>query len=204
MVGYKLRQHINKALQRRSEAVRKAIARYNTQAAALNPPRPKISWKEVVEYSFLGEFDLLRLSCTDIRSDDWAKPAYREATVKFFKLCRAREELIRIEVEVRRLRTAIHDEEREVRDVVNQLADTDPNLGTELQRQHRHRAGVNAIHIHRLDKIEASAGYTGMTGIGVRCQPRPSSAPELMTNSTVPQPSASPEDGMLCLSLQAR
>jgi hypothetical protein len=119
LVGYKLRQHINKALQRRSEAVHKAIARYNTQAVVLNPPRPKLSWKEVVDYSFLSEFDLLRLSRTDIRSDDWAKPAYREAMVKYFKLRCAHEELTRIEVEVCCLHTAIHDEEWDVRNVVN-------------------------------------------------------------------------------------
>jgi hypothetical protein len=69
--GYKLHQQINKALQQRSKAVRKAITRYNTQAAALNSPHLKISWKEVTDYSFLGEFDLLRLSRADIHSDDW-------------------------------------------------------------------------------------------------------------------------------------
>ncbi|KIJ59026.1 hypothetical protein HYDPIDRAFT_101528, partial [Hydnomerulius pinastri MD-312] len=78
---------INKALQQRSEAVRNAITRYNMQAATLNPPRPQISWKEIVDYSFLSEFDLLCLLCADVHNDDWARPAHQEATVKFFKLC---------------------------------------------------------------------------------------------------------------------
>jgi len=65
-LGYKLRQQIGKALQRRSDAIRNAINRYNAQAASLNPPRPKISWKDIVEYSFLGEFDLLRDSWTPL------------------------------------------------------------------------------------------------------------------------------------------
>ncbi|KIJ57834.1 hypothetical protein HYDPIDRAFT_45961, partial [Hydnomerulius pinastri MD-312] len=120
-----------------------------------------ITWKELSDYSFLGEFDLLRLSRADVRNDDWAKPAHREATVKFFKLCRAREELTRVEVEVRRLRTAVYNEEQEVRGVINRLMETDPKLGIELQRQHRQRTAINAIHIHRLNKIEASAGYAG-------------------------------------------
>jgi len=98
--------------------------------------------------SFLGEFNLLRLSRTDIHSDDWAKPAYQEATVKFFKVCHAHEELTHIEVEVCHLRTTIHNEEQEVRDVVNQLTETDPNMGTELWQQHCHHAGVNAIYVH--------------------------------------------------------
>jgi hypothetical protein len=93
ILGYKLRQQISKALQRRSEAIRNAINRYNMQAVALIPPHPKISWKDIVDYSFLGEFDLLRHSRADIRSNDWAKPAHREATNKFFKLRRAHEEV---------------------------------------------------------------------------------------------------------------
>ncbi|KAG1719980.1 hypothetical protein EDB19DRAFT_1647521, partial [Suillus lakei] len=57
--GYKLRQQIGKALQCRSDAIRNALNQYNVQAAALNPPRPQLSWKNITEYSFLGEFDLL-------------------------------------------------------------------------------------------------------------------------------------------------
>ncbi|KAG1720448.1 hypothetical protein EDB19DRAFT_1898470 [Suillus lakei] len=57
--GYKLCQQISKALQRRSEAIRNAINWYNTQATSLIPPRPKITWKVIADYTFLGEFDLL-------------------------------------------------------------------------------------------------------------------------------------------------
>ncbi|KAG1764382.1 hypothetical protein EV702DRAFT_982067, partial [Suillus placidus] len=63
---------ISKALQRRSEAIHKAITRYNIRAATLNPPRNKISWKDIADYSFLGEFDLLRHSRSDVRSDNWS------------------------------------------------------------------------------------------------------------------------------------
>ncbi|KAG1793275.1 uncharacterized protein HD556DRAFT_1443706 [Suillus plorans] len=57
--GYKLRQQIGKALQRRSDAIRNAINKYNLQAAALDPTWPQLSWKDIADYSFLGEFDLL-------------------------------------------------------------------------------------------------------------------------------------------------
>ena len=56
-VGYKLRQHISKGLQWHSEAIRNAITHYNVQAMLIN--RPTITWKEIMEYTFLGEFDLL-------------------------------------------------------------------------------------------------------------------------------------------------
>lgn len=60
------------------------------QAAAPNPLHLKLSWKDIVDYSFLGEFGLLRYSRTDIREADWTKPAYCEATTKHFKLLHAR------------------------------------------------------------------------------------------------------------------
>ncbi|KAG1744784.1 hypothetical protein EDB19DRAFT_1826928 [Suillus lakei] len=98
--GYKLRQQIGKALQCRSDAIRNALNWYNVQAAALDPPRPQLSWKNITEYSFLGKFDLLHHSRADIRELDWTKPAHREATVKYFKLCRACEEIVRLNVEI--------------------------------------------------------------------------------------------------------
>jgi len=111
---------------------------------------------------------LLRQLRADIRTEDWAKPAYREATVKYFKLCRACKEVTRVEVEVRRLQTAIHNEEREVDAAVERLIIVDPHLGLELKRQHRQRRAINMLHIHRLNKIEASVGYGGLKGIGIR------------------------------------
>ncbi|KAG9310199.1 hypothetical protein JVU11DRAFT_9839 [Chiua virens] len=81
-------------LQRRSAAIQTTITRYNTQAQALDPPQLKISWKDITDYSFLSKFDLLRYSREDMRSNNWTKPAYHEATTKFFKLQRAREEIL--------------------------------------------------------------------------------------------------------------
>ncbi|KAG1731442.1 hypothetical protein EDD22DRAFT_749624, partial [Suillus occidentalis] len=140
-----LRQQIGKALQRRSDAIRNAINRYNLQAAALDPPRPRLSWKDIADYSFLGEFDLLRYSRTDIRQVEWSKPAYREASVKFFKLRQAHEEIQRLNIEVRRLRTAIHDEDAQMTATVNTLLDSHLTLGQELQNRWKLRSAVNSV-----------------------------------------------------------
>ncbi|KIK35330.1 hypothetical protein CY34DRAFT_32095, partial [Suillus luteus UH-Slu-Lm8-n1] len=166
--GYKLRQQISKALQRRSDAIRNAIIRYNTQAALLVPPRPKLTWKDIVEYSFLGEFDLLRHSCTDIRNHDWTAPAHREATMKYFKLQRAHEEIQRLNVEVRCLRTAIHDEEVNTIATIDQLLETDRTLAVELKSRYQARAAVNAVHLFRLDQLKSQRAFSGKWDIGVR------------------------------------
>lgn len=42
--------------------------------------------------------------------NDWTKPAYCEATTKFFRLQQAQEEILQLNVEIWWLYTAIHDE----------------------------------------------------------------------------------------------
>ncbi|KAG1774225.1 hypothetical protein EV702DRAFT_1180815 [Suillus placidus] len=172
--GYKLCQQISKALQRRSEAIRNAINRYNIQAVALNPPRPKISWKDIADYSFIGEFDLLRHSRTDIWTNDWAKPAHCEATTKYFKLHQAHEEVTRLNVEIRRLCTAMHTEEIQTTAVIQDLLISDQTLAHELQHHWCSRAAINAVHTYRLNSVTQnvddigaiiSSDYTDMDAI---------------------------------------
>ncbi|KAG1719913.1 hypothetical protein EDB19DRAFT_1898598 [Suillus lakei] len=131
--GYKLHQQIGKVLQHHSEAIHNAIKWYNTQAAALNPPCLKLSWKDIAEYSSLGEFDLLHYSHTNIREADWTKPAYHEATTKHFKLLRAREEVSRLNLEICHLHTFIHDEETDTLKVIEDPQSSNPLLASELQ-----------------------------------------------------------------------
>lgn len=168
VLGYKLRQQITKALQRHSDAIRNTINRYNTQAAALVPPRPKLAWKDIVEYSLLGEFDLLRHSCTDIRDADWTAPAHHEATVKYFKLQWAREEIQCLDIEVHHLCTAIHDEKIKTNATIEQLLVMNPLLAVELRRWWQAHTAINAIHLYRLNQIESQLGFSGRRGIGVR------------------------------------
>jgi hypothetical protein len=76
IIRYKhCRIKIGKALQRRSEAIRNLLARYNVQAAALEPPRPSLCQKEIVDYSFSHNSTSAILELV-----------YCEAVIKFFKL----------------------------------------------------------------------------------------------------------------------
>ncbi|EGO04495.1 hypothetical protein SERLA73DRAFT_25601, partial [Serpula lacrymans var. lacrymans S7.3] len=140
-----LPSHISKGLQRRSEAICDAINCYNVQADLLNPPRPKISWKDIANFTFLGEFNLLRDARTDICMQDWTKPANRAACVKYFKLCRAREEIVRLNVEMCCLQTAIYNEENKVTQVIQELNLSNPMLGGELKQQWLWHSAVNQV-----------------------------------------------------------
>jgi hypothetical protein len=168
--GYKMRTQIAKGLQKRSEAIRKALGRYNAEASRLTPPRPELGWKQIVDYTFLAEFDLLRHSRTDIRSALWAQPGHREATIKYLEVMRAHEEIRRLNVEHLHLRTHIRDEEALYLRTIDQVKDARPGLAAELTKRWTLRSMVNLIHQGRLNRTEALSGYTGTHGIGVAVQ----------------------------------
>ncbi|KAG1864583.1 hypothetical protein C8R48DRAFT_552209, partial [Suillus tomentosus] len=91
----------------------------------------------------------------------WTKPAHREATVKYFKIQRAHEEIKRLNVEICRLHTAIHDEELAVNTTIDTLLASNQPVGLELQRQWRRCAAINAVHIFRLDQIASQPNFSG-------------------------------------------
>ena len=47
---------------------------YNAAAHALTPPHQQLEWKDVIEYAFLADFDLLRNARQDISHRPWATP----------------------------------------------------------------------------------------------------------------------------------
>lgn len=155
------------------------------------PPQLTLAWKDIVEYSFFGEFDLLWHSRTDIHDHDWTVPAYREATVKYFKLQCAREEIQCLNVEVRRLRTAIHYEEVKTIATICWLLELDHMLALELKHCYQACAAVNAMHLFRLGQLELQHMFLGRRGIGVRLG-SPSLSPHNQSEAT----SSSPNAGM--------
>ncbi|KDQ07849.1 hypothetical protein BOTBODRAFT_98234, partial [Botryobasidium botryosum FD-172 SS1] len=134
--GYKLRGRLLQAFQRRSRAVQTAVNTYNSAATAFDPPRQAVSFKEVIDLTFLGAFDLLRFARTDIRNRRWTNPAIREAMVDYFRLQRAKEEIIRLNIEARRLRTWVDDEDSHYRKVIDSLQASNPLLAAEIKVQY--------------------------------------------------------------------
>ncbi|KAG1719798.1 hypothetical protein EDD22DRAFT_983278 [Suillus occidentalis] len=75
----------------------------------------------VIEYVFLSDFDLLCDAHQDISQCPWAMPAAHQATDLYFKMCRAKEEVLHLNNKIRRLVTYIHDEEHYLHDCYTQL-----------------------------------------------------------------------------------
>jgi hypothetical protein len=168
--GYKMRTQIAKGLQKRSEAIHKALGWYNAEASRLTLPHPKLGWKQIVDYTFLAEFDLLCHSRTNIHSALWAQPGHREATIKYLEVMRTCEEIQRLNVEYLHLRMHIHDEEALYLRTIDPVKDAQPALATELTKQWTLRCMVNLIHRGCLNCTEALSGYTGTHGVGVAVQ----------------------------------
>ncbi|KAH8108317.1 hypothetical protein DFH11DRAFT_1517134 [Phellopilus nigrolimitatus] len=162
----RLRTHISKALQSRSKAIRNAVARYNLAADGVFPARPRLDIKTVLEYVFLGQFDLLRDSRFNVQDKPWAHAAEREAILAYFKLERSREEIVRLNVEVRRLSTFIRDSERDMDRVVSLLKERDLGLAHQMEKRQTIQRSVNNVHRKRLTEIEGLRGFSGERGSG--------------------------------------
>ena len=62
-------------------------------ATAMVPPHRQLHWDEVVEYTFLSEFDLLRDTRQDVSHCPWTTPTGQQAMDSYFKHHRAEEEI---------------------------------------------------------------------------------------------------------------
>lgn len=136
----------------------------------MEPPAPHLEWNDIVNYGFISEFDLLKLAYSqhpEILSKPWTVPGNREVAAKYFKILRAREEIVRLNVEVRRLRTAISDGDTRLRSCISRLHNSDPDLSAEIEEIHRDRLRVDAVHQVRLDCIESLVGFSGKRGRGI-------------------------------------
>ncbi|KAB5588154.1 hypothetical protein CTheo_8400 [Ceratobasidium theobromae] len=91
--GYKLQIFIAKALKRREKALRNALQTYNTLACKVNPPRPTLTFKELIECAYIAHFDFLRQSQHGIQAAEWARPRNLQCSREWQGLERAREEI---------------------------------------------------------------------------------------------------------------
>jgi hypothetical protein len=163
-----MRTHIAKALQSRCKAIRNAVKTYNAAAAELDPPRPPINWESISHINFLEEFTLLHDTRQDIREKQWSQPAVRELMKLSQRVKRAREEIDRCHIAVRRLYTAIHDENDFFRTTLARLQTGDLLIYGAVHDYTTRRQQVNNLLLLRLDVLTSSPDYSGDCSRGVR------------------------------------
>ncbi|KAJ6463583.1 hypothetical protein DFH09DRAFT_1254717 [Mycena vulgaris] len=160
-VGYKLREKIGKALHTRKDAIRRALEKYNAAGASLSPPRPRLSYNVVINNVSLAEFDWLRETRQDIRALSWAQPARREAGVLHFGILRSKEEMVRCNVEMRRLITSMLDDHIDYYRAISATIISAPDLARELSRQWIFRNRINTSIATRLALTSRLTRFTG-------------------------------------------
>ena len=167
-LGYKLREKISKALRTRSGAIKTALQQYNDAAAKLNPPREPLTWSTVLKAATIADFDLLRDTRTDIRSLLWTEPSRREATTYYFGIKRAREEIVRLNVEITRLLTFMFDTHIDYYRTVQHYIIQDPPLARSLAQQWQYQDRINESVVCKLVQASQLRGFTGKLSIGSR------------------------------------
>jgi len=85
----------------------------------------------------------------------------------YFKMCRAREEICRLNIEVRRLVTYIRDEDKYLRECEDRLTVANPALAHQIAIHRNVRGRFNFRHLNRLHDISKLPGFTGTLVPGV-------------------------------------
>ena len=127
----------------------------------MNPPCHELHWDEVVKYTFLSEFDLLRDSRQDVSRRPWAMPAAHLTMDWYFKKCRAVEEIQRLNIKIRRLLTHIQDEDWHLHRCEEYMKPINILLAHQIATRHNNRSRFNALHLQRLHHISQLPGFTG-------------------------------------------
>ena len=132
------------------------------------PPRPLLSWESVITAVNLADFDLLRSTRQDIRKLEWAQPANREGMVMYFKIKRAKEEISRLNVEIRRLMTYLYDDHVDHYRAVSNNLITDPALAFEVSTRWQYRNKIHEEIVKRLLQTSRLPGFSGSLFHGKR------------------------------------
>ncbi|KAJ6553772.1 hypothetical protein DFH09DRAFT_1318796 [Mycena vulgaris] len=199
--GYKLQKHIAEALQACLKAMKNAIASYNQVAEVMTLPKPTLSWDEVVEYAFLADFDLLCEGREDIWGELWAQPAGRAAMDQHYKLLRAEEELVRLNIEIRWLITHMADEAAFLRcEELCLREEGSTALAHQVVLYQMQRGRFDALHTERLGKLRNEPRVTAnmLPGTSVcreRHTPVVRDADHIMRAPSPAPPAATEEEG---------
>lgn len=164
--GYNQREKISKALKSRGSAIQTALNEFNLQAKSLS--KPTLRWTELVDVMFIGELDLWKDCRTDVRRNDWAKPENRRAMALYFRLLRAKEEIVRVNVEIRRQITFMVDEYRDYQVAASRLQSSNRTLAAEIAMRCSYIQDRNAQVMAYFSALASKRGFTGKLTVGRR------------------------------------
>ncbi|KAG8796450.1 hypothetical protein FRC12_022932 [Ceratobasidium sp. 428] len=167
--GYKQRTNIARGLVARCAAVKSALTRFNEAAVEfLGQQARQLTWDDVVKASTLDDLQLLRESRQQVLNQQWARPEVRQCVDQWHRSERAREEITRLNIEVRRVYTSISDEAVSLPAAVCRIQADNPSLGWAVERYVSRRLKVNQLVVEQLNILAKFPGFTGSLKPGIR------------------------------------
>ncbi|KAG8917714.1 hypothetical protein FRC02_002907 [Tulasnella sp. 418] len=159
--GYKLRTQISKHIISWSHAIQAALNEFHAAAKALYKDHVKLQFSEIVQQTFVAEFDLLQDVRHDICNEPWAKLKNRFLTDQYFQYHQAEEEIKRLNIEITCIHDWIHQEATLHRSTIAQLQLSDPFLAKELEMQYSYQLLIYSSICHHLIQMELLKGFSG-------------------------------------------
>ncbi|KAK7690568.1 hypothetical protein QCA50_005666 [Cerrena zonata] len=198
-LGYKLRTQMAKSLQTRSKTIRTAIVAYNKAASDLTPPRPSLDWSDVSHYGLIEQYTMLRATNHNVSNREWSQPVYREILKCRRRVARAKEELIRCNIETRRLHTSIYDETIHFKTLLTKLKEDDSAMYGPTKAFVRHRTRIHQSLLKRVRQIISLVGFTGESTRGVRIGTENTSPADVGNNETGDDSDGPGDEGLAAL-----
>lgn len=164
MLGYKQRMKLTNALRTRAGAIAKLLNKYNEIAPLLK--RPKLSWNDLTLLVSTSGFDLLRDPSGNVNHYKWAQPARRAAVTLYLKVKRAEEEIVRLNVESRRLWTFMADEHTDFVKAIDLASSTEPEFAHTLRQRANYRSLIHQDIVRRMKQMKALPGFSGCLELG--------------------------------------
>ncbi|KAI5981432.1 hypothetical protein EDC04DRAFT_2617404 [Pisolithus marmoratus] len=150
-MGYKMCKHISKVISRHSAAIHTTLKHYNRLAPHQHPPHPRLDYADVISYSLLGEFSLLKHSCYEVLEKPWALPDNCEMMTKLQAWLDYDGEKMKVTAQGFRDLGSL-------------------GLASEMESMYTKRACINNFHHAQLQKIYGMPGYMGHRPIGAQLQ----------------------------------
>ena len=149
----------------------------------MDPPRPALTWDSVVHAVDIADFDILKDTRQDIRTLEWAQPANREGMVMYFQIKRAKEEITRLNVEIRRLLTFLYDDHEDHFRAFHANKTVNPPLSQEIFSRWQYRTKIHEEIVKHLLQTSKLPGFSGSLFYGER------KGRDVSLNINIPPPS---------------
>ena len=160
ITGYKLCKYIAKALKTCSQAIRNVLDQYNTAATHLSPIQSALSWNDIVQYTFLADFDLLQETCEDVCERAWACPAARITMDQHFQIIQAEKEIACLDIKIHQVITHLHDEEKFLGAYEDNVWSRDPALTHQLCHYWLQCGLFSALYQKQFHQLGSMSGFT--------------------------------------------